>query len=660
MHIVGIEPTFASWRAEARVLLSRGVLPEHVVWHEESGAQASLLAVHSGEDICWSSDADNTSARAFTVPRAFVSLAGAVACHADPGRWDALYRILFRLTRGEPSLLEVATDPDVYRVTAMERAIKRAVHKMHAFVRFRAVESEDGALSYVAWFEPVHNVVERAAGLFMRRFASMRWSILTPLACAHWDGNGVQFTPGVSRDKAPSEDELEELWRSYYAHIFNPARVSIGAMQAEMPKQYWANLPEARLIPALTREAPQRVARMLAQLDAPAAELPDELRSRVGDALVPERARAVVAERPSIELDIPGAWDPTPDPGVRAARDRSDRARPLIDGHVSESRALTCHDVPLRVGTASWTDPTLLQPGVFYPDDVRTPEERLRFYASRYRMVEVDATYYVPPTRAMAAAWTARTPDDFVFDVKAYALMTGHGAETKRMPDWLRRQLPRSVASAPRVYARDLPVAVVDDVWERFMGALAPLDSAGKLGPVLLQFPRWFAPTRESADALRAARARLGNAAAAVEFRNPEWVSGRIAPRTVALLEQLQFTYVCVDAPPGTASSMPPVVQVTTPELAIVRLHGRRTAAWEATHQVVSERYRYLYDGDELGEWRERIAGLAARLQETASFPDMARARQGVHVVFNNCHASYGTTNADEITALLIEFDRER
>jgi uncharacterized protein YecE (DUF72 family) len=270
------------------------------------------------------------------------------------------------------------------------------------------------------------------------------------------------------------------------------------------------------------------------------------------------------------------------------------------------------------------------------------------------------------PVRSMAAAWAARSPESFVFDMKAFALMTGHAAETKRLPDWLRRALPRSVLASARVRAADVAPKLLDEVWARFLGALSPLRDVGKLGPVLLQFPRWFLPTRESADMLRAARERLGDHAAAVEFRNPAWVSGRIATRTFALLEKLALTYVVVDSPPGTSSSMPPTLQVTTPGFAMVRLHGRRSAAWEAKHAVVSERYRYLYDGTELREWTDRIAELASRVRDSANsvhaagMPDMAKAKQGVHVVYNNCHANYGTTNAAEITALLIEFDRER
>ncbi|MES2523742.1 MAG: TIGR03915 family putative DNA repair protein [Gemmatimonadota bacterium] len=674
--------SFDAWRSVARELLMQDVPPQHVAWRDAGAVQTDLLSEPMRERDAFPGARPTQAGGPRTVPAAFVKLAGAVLCHASPDRYDALYRLLFRLTHGESALLEVATDPDVHRVLMMHRAIRRETHKMHAFVRFRTVGESlpgDTAKSYAAWFEPVHHVVQRAAPLFVRRFASMQWSILTPLACAHWDGTTIRFTEGVTRDKAPSEDELEDLWRSYYAHIFNPARVSVSAMQAEMPRKYWHNLPEARLIPLLTREAPARVARMLSQLDAPAEPLPPELQSPVAVGPVPDRAAAPASEpyglshRAPDGLDEPGAWDAVHDPGVSSARARAAAARATAaratfaneDGRVGRTgerpMTLTLHGVPVRVGTASWTDPTLLARGVFYPDTVSTPEARLQFYASQFPLVEVDATYYALPTRAMAAAWATRSPDGFVFDVKAFALMTGHPAETKRLPDWLRRQLPPSVAGAPRVYAKDLPGTLIDEVWARFLGALAPLRDAGKLGPVLLQFPRWFDPSRANADVLRAARERLGSHLAAVEFRNPAWMTGRVASRTLALLEELQFTYVVVDAPPGTASSMPPTVAITTPGLAMVRLHGRRVGTWEAQNAVVSERYRYLYDAAELASTAARVQDVARQLSGMQSnFPDMAHARQGVHVVYNNCHANYGTTNADEITALLIGFELDR
>lgn len=664
---VTIEPTFAGWREAARLMLREELAPDALSWRSSTDAQTSLLALAADRDAVAGvrgNDEEGATDRAGRrVPKAFVRVAAAVSCHRDPGRWDLMYRVLWRLTHGEPALMEVATDPDVHRLVAMERAVRRAVHKMHAFVRFRAVDTVEGdttTTTYVAWFEPAHPVVERAATLFARRFASMRWSILTPERCAHWDGTELRFTPGVPRDSAPTGDALESLWRSYYAHIFNPARLSLSAMRAEMPKGYWRNLPEAALIPTLSREAPARVARMLLQVRGTPEPLPAELTAPVGRTPRgrpgrPSRAVQPTYQAAPADVSPDGSWDPVHDPGVVAARERA------LDVRLHAPDGLNLQGVPVRVGTASWTDPTLLQRGVFYPDDVTSPDARLRYYADHYSLVEVDSSYYAMPSRAMAAAWAARSPDGFVFDIKAFALMTTHGAETKRLPEWLRRALPRTVAGNARVYARDLPTALVDETWARFLSALAPLREAGKLGPVLLQYPRWFTPTRANADELVAARERLGDHAAAIEFRNPAWVEGRMADRTFALLERLGLAYVVVDAPPGTASSMPPVVALTTPELAVVRLHGRRSAAWEAKHTIVSERYRYLYDREELRGWAERITELADRIrQRQPGLPDMAHATQGVHVVHNNCHANYGTTNADEITELLIEFDQER
>lgn len=727
-----------AWRSVARDLLREHVRPEAITWRLSSDVQENLLSESHVFETRATTPSANGDPR---VSREFMRMATSVACHSNSARWDALYRALFRLTHGEPALLDVATDPDVHRLFVMDKAVRRDVHKMHAFVRFRAVsllqayptpddsarndhafvsetcseeprpEKQHNHTHYVAWFEPQHHILRHGTAFFARRFPSMRWSILTPAQCVHWDGSVLQFTPGVSRANAPQSDELEDLWRSYYAHIFNPARVAVGTMQAEMPRRYWKNLPEAGLISQLTREAPARVLTMLRQLDEAPADMPDDMRSLVGDASEPERrqspsSRDETEDRLLVDLETPSAWDPVHDPGVRVARERLQCEREVRESAVSASNpaaseidqradnrrrvlqsgareplsnapdqrkteniqrvlqspsVVKIDDAIVRVGTASWTDPTILRRGVFYPDDVTTPEARLNYYASQFSLVEVDSTYYVPPTRAMAAAWAERTPDSFVFDVKAFALMTGHAAEIKRMPDWLRRLLPKSMMSNERVYTKELPTPAVDEVWQRFQHALAPLRDAGKLGPILLQYPRWFAPSRESADALRVARERMGDSAAAVEFRNPEWVSGRITARTLSLLESLNLTYVNVDAPPDTGSSMPPTSFVTTPELSVVRLHGRRTAAWEAKHTVVSERYRYLYDSEQLADLTARIGTIANRMRELKpGFPDMAKAKQGVHVVFNNCHANYGTSNAVEITAMLIEFDKIR
>lgn len=256
MKSVVIEPTFSAWRQVARGLLMQGVGPRGVEWREAGDAQAALgLSMETGASA-------ESLPPAFRVSRRFMELADAAACHADAERWGLLYRLLWRQTHGEPRLMEVASDPDVHRLLRMEKAVRREVHKMHAFVRFRAVEHE-GETHYVAWFEPEHHVVERGTPFFVDRFPSMRWSILTPQRCAHWDGERLAFTAGVPRAQAPDEDRLEALWRTYYASTFNPARLRPAAMRAEMPKRYWKNLPEAQLIAPLTSEAPARVRRML-------------------------------------------------------------------------------------------------------------------------------------------------------------------------------------------------------------------------------------------------------------------------------------------------------------------------------------------------------------------------------------------------------------
>ncbi|MDF1502696.1 TIGR03915 family putative DNA repair protein, partial [Roseisolibacter sp. H3M3-2] len=548
------------------------------------------------------------------VRRRFGALLDRVACHRDPARWHRLYAALWRLTHGEPHLLAVRTDPDVRPLAEMAKAVDREVHKLHAFVRFRVV-ADDAGPRYVAWFEPAHDVLALAAPLFVRRFASMRWAIVTPFASATWDGASLALGPGAPRPAADGDD-AEALWRTYYAHVFNPARVKVQAMRAEMPLRYWRNLPEAELIPSLLREAPHRVREMIERAQA-------------------ESGRALrAADRGSHE---PAARRPQ-----RPAEGSAARApEPLeIDG---------CE---VRVGTASWTDPTILVPGLFYPHGVDTPEARLRYYAGRFPLAEIDSTYYALPTRKVAALWAERAPAGFVFDVKAHATMTGHPVETARLPRALRDLLPPSLRGATRVPAGELPPAATDAAWTTFLDALEPLGAAGKLGALLLQFPRRSRPTRDAADAPRAPRGRLvlGYAAgrvAAVEFRHRDWYAPRLRARTLALLERLGFAHVVVDAPPGHASSVPMVAEATHPALAIVRLHGRRVETWERPVQVVSERYRYRYSVEELAAFVPPIV-------------DVAKQVQGVHVVFNNCHADYGTSNADEIAALIRRRDALR
>ncbi len=255
-------------------------------------------------------------------------------------------------------------------------------------------------------------------------------------------------------------------------------------------------------------------------------------------------------------------------------------------------------------------------------------------------MVEVDSTYYAIPARRMAELWAERTPDGFTFNIKAHALMTGHPTEVKRLPADLRNALPAELAKQTRVYARDLPEDVNDEVWRLFTDALEPLRQSGKLGVLLLQFPRWFGPSRANADELSRIRERLAEYDVAIEFRQEQWLAPRLRERTLALLERHGFTYVIVDEPQGMRSSVPPIVAVTTPRLAMLRLHGHRADTWEKPVFPVSERYRYLYDGDQLTSWAERILDASERAEQ-------------VHVVFNNCYANYGVANALQLAELL-------
>jgi len=296
----------------------------------------------------------------------------------------------------------------------------------------------------------------------------------------------------------------------------------------------------------------------------------------------------------------------------------------------------------IRIGTASWTDPTMTASGVFYPSGADSAEERLQFYASRFPLVEVDATYYSLPVRRTSELWVERTPPDFTFDIKAHALMTGQPTETKRLPKDLREALPGDVGVKARIYAKDLPVALKDDVWAWFADGLEPLQEAGQLGSILLQYPRWFFTSSENRATIEESVERLrgGGMTPAVEFRSASWFNEKNIERTLKFLGDREIPLVMVDGPQGFKSSVPAIVAATSPELAVVRFHGRRTETWEAKNIKTVERFRYLYDEGELQEWVPRVREAAGQAKET-------------HVLFNNCYANYGATNALMLAELL-------
>jgi DNA polymerase len=246
------------WRVHARGLVARQIPPEAIAWRVNDEAQ-DLFALQS---VATLSEASR-DAPALGVPRRFVELARTVICHRHPARFGLLYQLLWRMTRGERRLLAILTDPDVVRAEAMAKSVRRDLHKMKAFVRFRGMQ-DDGEEHFVAWFEPQHFIVERAAPFFAERFAGMLWSILTPDRSAHWDGERLSFGPGTDTSEVPTEDALADVWRRYYASIFNPARLKLKAMKGQMPVRYWKNLPEARLIASLAAGAGRRTHVMLA------------------------------------------------------------------------------------------------------------------------------------------------------------------------------------------------------------------------------------------------------------------------------------------------------------------------------------------------------------------------------------------------------------
>ena len=247
-----------AWREAARGLIADDVPPDRIVW--QVGATATDLFATDGPPPAPRHD---RAAGAFRVPRAFLTLAGDVALHRDAERFALLYTLLWRL-REAPKLLEDYADPLVRRLEGLAKSVRRDIHKMRAFLRFRSVADEGGE-RYVAWFEPEHHIVRANAAFFVNRFASMRWSILTPDISIHWDGTMLSEGPPALRGDAPDGDPIEEVWKTYYASIFNPARVKVKAMLKEMPRKYWKNMPETALVSQLLAGAQARESGMIAQ-----------------------------------------------------------------------------------------------------------------------------------------------------------------------------------------------------------------------------------------------------------------------------------------------------------------------------------------------------------------------------------------------------------
>jgi uncharacterized protein YecE (DUF72 family) len=292
------------------------------------------------------------------------------------------------------------------------------------------------------------------------------------------------------------------------------------------------------------------------------------------------------------------------------------------------------------VGISSWTEPTLIKRGNFYPKGVNSAESRLKFYATQFPIVEVDSSYYFPPSERNAAIWTERTPKEFTFNIKAYSLLTDHPTKVDSLYKDVREALPKELLEKKNVYREKVPPELMDEVWQRFRDALMPLHSAGKLGAVLFQFPQWFIIGRKNKDHILECVERLPDYRIAVEFRHKTWMEERNQEETLSFLQEHQIPFVCVDMPQGFDSSIPPVAAATSPDLAMIRFHGRDPEIWEKKSSTAAERFRYDYREKELEEWVPRIEELASQAAET-------------HVVMNNCYENYAVKNARQLADLL-------
>lgn len=296
---------------------------------------------------------------------------------------------------------------------------------------------------------------------------------------------------------------------------------------------------------------------------------------------------------------------------------------------------------PIRVGTCSWTDKTLVRDTDWYPKKTMSAADRLAFYASRFPLAEADSTYYFPPSPSLARGWAERTPAGFTMNVKAYSLLTGHPTRADSLWPDIRDAVKDSFAGKRNVYPSHLDDDALEEAWARFAGALRPLQDAGKLGAVLLQYPEWFTAKRANREELAAVRQRWPDLPVCVEFRSPTWLHDAAdRDRTLALLRDLDLALVVVDAP--RASKLPSVVEATSPELAVVRFHGRNDDTWKKPAKTAAERFEYLYSKPQLRAWVPKIETLA---EQAGS----------VHALMNNCYEDYGVRNAADLAGLLAD-----
>ena len=293
----------------------------------------------------------------------------------------------------------------------------------------------------------------------------------------------------------------------------------------------------------------------------------------------------------------------------------------------------------IKIGTASWTDKTLIACKRFYTSGSSSAEARLRYYASQFPLVEVDSSYYALPSVQNATLWAQRTPAEFVFNIKAFRLLTGHQTGREALPKDIEMAIPET--GKKNLYYRDVPPDVRDELWGRFLEALGPLCQVGKLGAVLFQFPPWLTNGTEGRAHLDECVRRMDCYTTAVEFRNKSWLDEKHVESTLAYEREHGIVHVVIDAPVGVTNRAQTVWAVTNPELAVVRLHGRNAETWNAVGATsAAARFNYDYSEDELRELARPIRELAGQATNT-------------HVVFNNCYEDYATRNARSLLQMI-------
>jgi uncharacterized protein YecE (DUF72 family) len=289
------------------------------------------------------------------------------------------------------------------------------------------------------------------------------------------------------------------------------------------------------------------------------------------------------------------------------------------------------------VGLSSWAEPELIQRG-FYPADVNTPAARLRYYAARFPVAEIDSSYHFFPTQHNLKLWLDNTPGGFTFDVRAFSLFTQHPTSFLSLPRTIREKYADRIEAKNSIYPHHLPKEAIDELWQIFGKTVASFKDSGKLGAILFQFPPWFHPAPQNYDYIAGCRKRLAEHRMAVEFRAGSWLDVH-REQTLEFFCLKDITLVCVDEPQGLKTSVPPLLEVTS-SLAIIRFHGRNKENWERKNIPVTAKLNYLYSEAELEEWADRIRQIVKKTGE-------------IHLIFKNKHADFPARNAEQMKKLL-------